>query len=64
MSTRPTFLTLLALFLFAPSAYGQDHGLALDSLRRTTPSGQYADPASFFRMHGYTTLSYTANDQT
>jgi hypothetical protein len=61
MSTRPTFLALLALFLFTPSAYGQDHELPLDSLRRKTPSGQYVDPASFFRMHGYTTLSYTAN---
>lgn len=30
----------------------------LQSLRRKTPSGQYIDPASFFRFHGYITLTY------
>ena len=24
-----------------------------DSIRRKTPSGQYVDPSSFFRFHGY-----------
>ena len=61
MNTRSTFLTLLAFSLYTPVAYGQADELSLDSLRRETPSGQYVDPASFFRMHGYATLSYTAN---
>jgi len=34
----------------------------LDSLKRSTPSGQYIDPASFFRFHGYVSLSL-ANPQ-
>lgn len=29
-----------------------------EDLRRKTPSGQYIDPASFFRFHGYVTLTY------
>ena len=36
---------------------GQDS--TLQGLRRHTPSGEYTDPASFFRFHGYVTLSYT-----
>jgi hypothetical protein len=30
-----------------------------ESIRRKTPSGEYVDPASFFRFHGYVSLSYT-----
>ncbi|MBI2503200.1 MAG: hypothetical protein HYW07_08190 [Candidatus Latescibacteria bacterium] len=30
-----------------------------EALRRKTPSEHYIDPASFFRLHGYVTLSYT-----
>lgn len=36
---------------------GEESPLA--TLRRKTPSGQYLDPASFFRFHGYMSLSYT-----
>ena len=54
----------LALFLCSWSsdvkADGQeDEGDFMDSLRRSTPSGDYVDPASFFRFHGYISLSYT-----
>ncbi len=36
---------------------GQDS--TLQGIRRHTPSGEYTDPASFFRFHGYVSLSYT-----
>ena len=46
-----------------PSIVGADdheeEGDLMDGLRRSTPSGQYIDPASFFRFHGYISLSYT-----
>ncbi len=31
--------------------------------RRSAPSNQYVDPASFFRLHGYATLSYSSVDE-
>jgi hypothetical protein len=37
----------------------EGEGNIMDALRRSTPSGQYIDPASFFRFHGYISLSYT-----
>ena len=40
-----------------------DEGEMMDNLRRKTPSGQYIDPASFFRFHGYVSLSYTEADE-
>ena len=30
-----------------------------DALKRTTPSGAYADPSSFFFLHGYTSVNYS-----
>ena len=36
----------------------EPEGELLESIRRQTPSGQYVDPASFFRLHGYISLSY------
>jgi len=47
-------LFLLIITLLASSVFAQN----LDSLQRQTPSGQYIDPASFFRFHGYITLTY------
>ena len=45
---------LFVLPLVASSGYAEtDDGDLMDSLRRKTPSGQYIDPASFFRFHGY-----------
>ncbi|NCG32052.1 MAG: hypothetical protein GWP44_04150 [Proteobacteria bacterium] len=61
MNLKSPFLTLLALSLYTPAGYGQAGEIPLDSLRRDTPSGEHINPASFFRMHGYVTLSYTAN---
>lgn len=39
--------------------FAQDEGEP-EVIRRKTPSGQYIDPASFFRFHGYVTLVYAA----
>lgn len=55
MNLKSAIPTLLALALYTPGAYGQTDKVSLDSLRRDTPSGQYIDPASFFRIHGYAT---------
>ncbi|MEM7393620.1 MAG: hypothetical protein AAF492_14840 [Verrucomicrobiota bacterium] len=38
-------------------------GLALSDFRRSTPSGNYIDPSSFFRFHGYVSLSYASPDE-
>ena len=58
------FATAVSVILSSLSSVVQadDHeaeGDIMDSLRRSTPSGQYIDPASFFRFHGYISLSYT-----
>lgn len=34
----------------------------VEDLQRDTPSGRYIDPASFFRFHGYATLTYSEVD--
>ena len=39
--------------------FAHAEGEQLEKLRRKTPSGRYVDPASFFRFHGYTSLSYS-----
>ncbi|MCZ6633352.1 MAG: hypothetical protein O7G87_08095 [bacterium] len=49
------FVLIYALTLPGGS-WAQDEGT--EDLRRKTPSGQYVDPASFFRFHGYITLGY------
>ena len=54
--------TALLCFSLAMSLHAQDQGDGqelMQELRRKTPSGQYVDPASFFRFHGYISLSYT-----
>lgn len=61
---RPVLLvaTLATLLFPAGRAAAQDstvRRVPVDSLRRKTPSGQYTDPASFFRFHGYVTLGYS-----
>ncbi len=55
---------LFVLPLVASSGHAEtdDEGDIMDSLRRKTPSGQYIDPASFFRFHGYISLSYMHAD--
>lgn len=52
---------LLCLFrTTSGQAADQDEEQKLkDALRRKTPSEHYIDPASYFRLHGYVTLSYT-----
>ena len=50
---------VLMLVLFPTAGGAQDEGLGLDSIRRATPSGQYIDPASFFRFHGYVNLGFS-----
>ncbi|HIL10346.1 MAG TPA: hypothetical protein EYG11_16720, partial [Candidatus Latescibacteria bacterium] len=58
------FLLLSAFLLPLGVAQAEDKEEQMDKLRRKTPSGQYVDPASFFRFHGYTSLSFTqAGDQ-
>ena len=52
---RVTLLIMLAL----PMRFAHAEGEQLEKLRRKTPSGRYVDPASFFRFHGYTSLSYS-----
>ncbi len=61
--TRTSMVAALILLpLSIPTtARAQDGDPPLDSLQRTTPSGQYVDPASFFRFHGYATLAFTQN---
>ncbi len=54
------FLGMLGVGDIAAQA-GQDS--TLHGLRRRTPSGEYTDPASFFRFHGYVTLSYTESGE-
>ena len=55
---------LSALLLPLGMAQAEDNEEQLEKLRRKTPSGEYVDPASFFRFHGYTSLSFTqAGDQ-
>ena len=57
LSNVVCFVGVLSFFalLAGPAAAGDD----TDDLKRKTPSGQYIDPASFFRFHGYVSLSYT-----
>ena len=52
---RVTLLIMLAL----PMCFAHAEEEQLEKLRRKTPSGRYVDPASFFRFHGYTSLSYS-----
>ena len=55
---------LSAFLLPLGVAQAEDKEEQIDKLRRKTPSGQYIDPASFFRFHGYNSLSFTrAGDQ-
>ena len=62
MARISTFVALIALALCTPAAtWAQEDEPPLDSIRRVTPSGQYIDPASFFRFHGYATVAYTEN---
>ena len=62
MARISTFVALIALALCTPAAtWAQEGEPPLDSIRRVTPSGQYIDPASFFRFHGYATVAYTEN---
>ena len=53
--------SLCLIFVSSMHVEGQEeesNETIIDSLRRKTPSGQYVDPASFFRFHGYVSLSY------
>ena len=56
------FCVLLAFSLPLGVAQAKDDDEQMEKLRRKTPSGQYVDPASFFRFHGYTSLSFTQAD--
>ena len=53
---------LIFVIGFSPALADDDDEAALDSVRRKTPSGEYIDPASFFRFHGYVSQSYTVAD--
>ena len=67
MDTNRIWLFLLAATLclpapFAPRTAGADDAEdppSLAQFRRKTPSGEYVDPASYFRFHGYITTSHT-----
>lgn len=50
---------LSAFLLPLGVAQAEDKEEQIDKLRRKTPSGEYIDPASFFRFHGYNSLSFT-----
>ena len=49
----------LVIMLALPMCFAHAEEEQLEKLRRKTPSGRYVDPASFFRFHGYTSLSYS-----
>ncbi len=51
-------IILIVLFFSSLLPAQDETGGALDSLSRETASGKYIDPASFFRFHGYVTLTY------
>ncbi len=53
------WLLVLSFLCPAPQRALADDSEDTESIRRKTPSGQYVDPASFFRFHGYVSLSYT-----
>ena len=55
----PLFALICAYLLCGGSARAEESAVSMDKLRRKTPSGQYVDPASFFRFHGYVSLSYS-----
>lgn len=62
LTSKRVFLIATCLFVLSAVAIGaeeEDEQDIMDALRRKTPSGQYIDPASFFRFHGYISLSYT-----
>lgn len=42
-----------------PAVLSAQEAEPVDSIRRATPSGEYIDPASFFRFHGYVTLNFS-----
>jgi len=50
------FMVICLTLSASNGVYAQDE--TTEGLRRKTPSGQYIDPASFFRFHGYVSLSY------
>lgn len=56
---RPAVLDRLlgALGLHVPERSGS-HALSRPGFVRQTPSERYADPSSFFMLHGYTTFTY------
>jgi len=56
-SSKIILFPLLWVVFSSTSIFSQDAG-NLDSLQRQTPSGQYIDPASFFRLHGYVSLTF------
>jgi len=58
---RARWILILGFLCAAPSHVLADDKTPEDteSIRRKTPSGGYVDPASFFRFHGYVSLSYT-----
>lgn len=60
---RPVLWLFVLGFLCAPHSLraqtGDEDSEEIESIRRKTPSGEYVDPASFFRFHGYVSLSYT-----
>ena len=55
--TADRCVQLLAGFGLPVDAQEEEDGQDTEDLRRRTPSGQYVDPASFFRFHGYVTLT-------
>lgn len=57
--TKTVLVAVLGCFLSFATVFSGDTESTID-LRRTTPSGQYIDPSSFFRFHGYVSLSNSA----
>lgn len=51
-------LSLLDTLLSGPQNQTGVSSIPQAPFKRSTPSGAYADPASFFFLHGYTTLTY------
>ena len=58
--TKTVLGAVLGCLLLFGTAFSDEETQGTTGLKRSTPSGQYIDPSSFFRFHGYVTLSNSA----
>ena len=63
MNKAITLTAAILCFVFVNGVRAEEEGTPMEALQRKTPSGQYVDPASFFRFHGYISLSYTEAEE-